>query len=319
VSISVVSSAPSLHDFRREVLQGLRDCPKHLPCKYFYDRRGAALFDRICQLGEYYLTRTELSIMRRHATSIAGRIGTESMLIEYGSGNSTKTQLILDHIGLPAAYVPVDMALGSLMQSAESLVARYPDLEVLPVCADFSELFEIPETSFEPARRVVYFPGSTIGNFEPRAASTLLSQIRGRCGAQGGAIIGIDLQKEKRLIESAYNDRQHVTDEFNLNLLRRINRELGADFELARFRHRAVYNEFAGRVESYLVSQSQQVVTIGGEAFPFARGEPVCTEYSYKYTLDGFARLAEEAGLSLADSWIDNHGWFAVVYLIRRA
>jgi dimethylhistidine N-methyltransferase len=299
----------------REVLAGLARPQKQLPCKYFYDERGSHLFDEICELEEYYLTRCELAILRRHAGQMAGRIGTGCALIEYGSGSSLKTRLLLDRLDRPAAYVPVDISGEHLLHSARQLARAYPGLEVVPVCADFTRPFALPKLRQPPRRRVVYFSGSTIGNFGPAEATALLAGIARLCGPGGGLLIGVDLKKDRAVLEPAYDDSRGVTAAFNLNLLARINRELGADFDLIRFRHRAFYNEGAGRIEMHLVSLATQTVHVGGTAFELAEGETICTEYSYKYGLDEFRELAARAGLGLEQVWTDEKGLFSVQYL----
>jgi len=306
---------PAAQTFYDDVVAGLSRPERSLPCKYFYDERGSKLFEQICQLDEYYLTRTELSIMRRHAGQMAEQIGRGVMLVEYGSGSSIKTRILLDHLADPVAYVPVDISRDHLQQSADDLHRHYPDLEVLPVCADFTEDFELPVSRREPTHDAVYFPGSTIGNFQPQAAQAMLRRIVRLCGCGGGLLIGIDLQKDARTLEAAYDDSQGVTAQFNLNLLRRINRELDGDIRVQDFRHLARYNEALGRIEIYLVSRCDQTIRIGDHAFDLAEGETIHTENSHKYTIDGFADLAAAAGLTLRRHWTDPQDRFAVLHL----
>lgn len=305
---------PTQQVFMDEVVSGLRDSPRHLPCKYFYDHAGSQLFDKICDLDEYYLTRTELTIMRGHAAEMAEQIGPGVMLVEYGSGSSLKTRLLLEQLAAPAAYVPVDISRKHLQYTANTLSSHFPEVEVLPVCADFTRPFELPTPQQPPTHAAVYFPGSTIGNFPPDAAHQLLAQIAPLCGVGGGLLIGIDLQKDVAIIESAYNDTSGVTAEFNLNLLRRINRELGADFDLSSFTHQAEYNPSIGRIEMYLVSETDQEVALNGETISFSAGERICTEYSYKYTVEQFAELAAKVGLTLRRAWTDANGFFGVLH-----
>ncbi|MEM6329008.1 MAG: L-histidine N(alpha)-methyltransferase [Planctomycetota bacterium] len=307
---------PAVEAFFADVVEGLSGERKSLPCKYFYDEHGSQLFDQICELEEYYPTRTELQIMRRHAGHIAQQIGEGAMLVEYGSGSSTKTRLLLDHLPAPAAYVPVDISREHLALTAEKLRRAYPGLEVLPVCADFTEPFDLPESSTPPTHNAVYFPGSTIGNFEPAAARRMLSQIVDLCGCGGGLLIGVDLRKDAATLEAAYDDRLGVTADFNLNLLARINRELDGGFDLDLFEHRARYDEQRGRVEMSLVSLADQTVAVRDQTFDFARGEAIHTEYSHKYTVEGFAGLAAGAGLNLHEHWTDDDGRFAVLHLV---
>lgn len=314
-TIDLHDFAPEREVFRQDVIQGLRAPIKSIPCKYFYDERGSRLFDDICGLDEYYLTRTELAIMRRFGDEMAGRIGSRSLLIEYGSGSSIKTRILLDHLREPAAYVPIDISREHLARSVADLAAAYPGLEVLPVCADYTQDFTLPTGSRPASHKTVYFPGSTIGNFSQDEARGFLTRIAGACGEGGGLLIGVDLKKDPEIIERAYNDRKGVTAAFNLNLLERINRELGADFALDHFRHQAIYNAEAGRIEMYLVCVLPQVVHLGDQEFPFQEGDRILTECSYKYGLDDFAQLAASAGLKVEHVWTDDQRLFSVQYL----
>jgi dimethylhistidine N-methyltransferase len=302
--------------FLRDVIHGLRQHQKEIPCKYFYDDRGSALFDEICELDEYYLTRTELAILDEHAPEMAAALGADCELIEFGSGSGLKTRLLLDQLYEPRAYLPIDVANDALDRSTQELASRFPGLVILPVHADFTGPLLLPETGDPRARRVVYFPGSTIGNFSPRAAVGLLSTIAWLVGNGGGLLIGLDLDKDESIVWPAYNDRRGVTAAFNLNLLERINRELDADFDLSQFGHRADYVRAKERVEMHLVSQKAQVVRVSGTEFSFNQGESIHTECSYKYSLDHFGRLTSQAGFTLARQWLDPRGYFAVQYLV---
>ena len=305
--------APAADDLRRDALAGLAAAQKTLPCKYFYDDRGSALFDQICALPEYYPTRTELAISRQYAAEMATACGPHALLVELGSGSSTKTRVLLDHLRAPAAYVPVDIARDFLRASADSLAAAYPGLTVQPVCADFTRPFTPPAL---PARRtVVYFPGSTIGNFTATEATALLTSIAALVGETGGVLIGVDLQKPVAALEAAYNDAQGVTAAFNKNLLVRLNRELAADFDLEHFAHRAVWDADAGRIEMRLLSLRDQRVHIDGHTFTFTTGEHIRSEYSHKYTLEQFAGMAAAAGLRVHQVWTDREQLFSVQYL----
>lgn len=303
--------------FLRDVVYGLSQSNKELQCKYFYDERGSKLFDQICELDEYYLTRTEQQIMLDHADEMAAQLGSGVMLIEFGSGSSTKSRVLLDALIDPVAYVPLDISEEHLLKTAAQLASAYPDLEILPLVADFTQPFVLPRAVRKHSHAAVYFPGSTIGNFVPEAAARLIQRITGILGPQGGLLIGIDLQKERTTIEAAYNDSMGVTEEFNLNVLHRVNRELGADFDVEQFRHRAIYNAVAGRVEISVVSNINQVVTVDGHQFAFQAGEQMLTEYSHKYTIDGFATLAARAGLNLHKCWTDDRQLFAVLHLVN--
>lgn len=313
---ALIDVAPDRSEFFDDVIAALSESQKRLPCKYFYDQRGSELFEQICELDEYYLTRTELQIMRANAGEIADQIGPGVMLVEYGSGSSVKTRILLDALHDPVAYVPVDISREHLQQVAGRLARAYPRIEILPVCADFAQSFALPTSRREPSHTAVFFPGSTIGNFALPKARALLSQISRLCRTGGGLVIGIDLRKDRESLEAAYNDRFGVTAVFNRNLLVRINRELGADFDLRKFRHTARFDSTASRVEMHLVSQCRQTVTIGEHEFEFERGESVCTEHSHKYTIDSFAELAAKVGLALHKSWCDPRQLFAVLHFV---
>ena len=316
-----LQSLPQLYDFepqqktfREEVLQGLQDARKELPSKYFYDEVGSQLFEQICELDEYYPTRTELGIMQERMPEIAALLGSNCLLIEYGSGSSTKTRLLLDALRDPAGYVPIDISKEQLLRSAADLAQAYPDLEVLPVCADYTSDFDLPRPNKPVARRVAYFPGSTIGNFDREPALHFLRQLARVCQG-GGLLIGVDLKKDFNILHRAYNDSQGLTAQFNKNLLVRINQELDADFQLQHFGHYAFYNPAQSRVEMHLVSLKDQVVHIGETKISFKLGESVWTESSYKYTLDEFAKLAASAGFAVEQVWTDARQLFSVQYL----
>ena len=312
---AILDQQPEAAEFYSEVVQGLQSSPKHLPCKYLYDERGSQLFDDICDLDEYYLTRAEDQIIKQRAAEMAEQIGPGVMLVEYGSGSSHKTRALLSMLERPAAYVPVDISREHLENASQKISEAFTEIEVLPVCADFTQPFDLPESRQPPTHAAVFFPGSTIGNFERRSVRMMLQQIAELCGRGGGLIIGIDLQKDVATVESAYNDSRGVTAEFNLNLLRHINRELDGDFDLDQYQHRAVYDTVEDRVEISLVSQRDQRVTIRDHAFDFDEDEQIVTEYSHKYTVEGFAELAAEAGLTLRKTWTDNREMFAVLHL----
>jgi len=304
--------------FHADVVTGLNGSPKSLPCKYFYDELGCRLFDRICELPEYYPTRTELGIMRAHAREMASLVGSESLLVELGSGSSQKTRVLLDQLPHLHGYVPVDISRDYLERAREELGREYPHLLVAPVRADYSRPFALPREARGARRTIVYFPGSTLGNLPTAEARRFLTRLLPICGRSGGLLIGVDLQKERTVVEAAYNDAAGVTAAFNLNLLVRINRELGANFDLSRFSHRAFYEPGHGRIEMHLVSSARQSVRIGERSFAFEGGEPIVTEYSYKYSLDGFRQLAGSAGFDVRRVWTDERGWFGVKFLTAR-
>ena len=301
--------------FLEEALAGLKKEQKTLPCKYFYDRRGSQLFDQICDLPEYYPTRTEAGIMQGNIAEMAALFGPDCLLVEYGSGSSTKTRILLDHLPDLAGYVPMDISREHLYQTADSLCAAYPNLDILPLCADYTQKFALPDTGRAVQSRVVYFPGSTIGNFHRAEAAVFLKRIAEVCGPGGGLLIGVDLRKSPQVLEPAYNDTQGVTAAFNLNLLHRMNSELGADFDLDGFAHYAFYNEIVGRIEMHLLSLNAQTIHLGGETIRFEEDETIWTECSYKYSLPEFAAMAKSAGFEVRQVWTDCDQKFSVQYL----
>jgi dimethylhistidine N-methyltransferase len=311
---NTVADLSAKRSFRDEVIAGLTSSPRTLPCKYFYDERGAELFQKICELPEYYITRKEIGILRLHSADIATALGPDIELIGLGTGAGTKTRILLEELKTPRVYIPIDISKEQLEKSSARFRQRFPDLQILPVCADYLEPFELPLPRKLSARSVIYFPGSTIGNFEPDAAVAFLERLVDLTGHGGGLVIGVDLQKDPHVLERAYNDTGKVTAAFNLNLLARINRELGADFDLTNWEHRASYNQSAGRIEMYVVSGEKQLVRIDTQHFSFAAGEAILTEDSYKYTPSGFAALARKAGFRLEKLWSDNAQFFGVFY-----
>jgi dimethylhistidine N-methyltransferase len=302
-------------DFLTEALAGLSQPQKTLPCKFLYDEEGSRLFNEICELEEYYPTRTENQILRDNINGIASLIGSECRLVEFGSGSSTKTRHLLTHLPSLSGYIPIDISGAQLLESAIQLAGEFPDLEICPLEADYGGISEIPDTKRKPRRTVAFFPGSTIGNFNPVAAIDFLRNIALLCGIDGGLLIGFDRKKPRRVLEPAYNDRKGVTARFNLNILARANRELGANFDLSAFRHHAPYNETHGRIEMHLVSERAQIVNVDSQQFSFEEGEYITTEHSYKYTLPGFAGLALRAGFELVRNWEDRNRLFSVLFL----
>jgi dimethylhistidine N-methyltransferase len=312
-----------LHDFKparerflAEVLSGLRKSQKELPSKYFYDEEGSHLFERICTLDEYYIPRTEAAIMETYIEEMAELLGPRVLLVEYGSGNCAKTRFLLDHLHEPVAYVPIDISRERLLSAARELAADYPEMEVLPVCADYTSGFDLPVPRRPSERAVVYFPGSTIGNFDPVPAKLFLEHVAGVCHPGGGLLIGVDLKKDPRVLHRAYNDSSGVTAAFNLNLLERINRDLNCDFRLDWFQHYAFYNPGESRVELHLVSLREQTVHLDNVVIPFVEGESIWTESSYKFNVDEFEQMAVAAGFKVERAWTDNQQWFSVQYLV---
>lgn len=303
---------PELEDFLDEVLRGLASTPKRLSPKFFYDQRGSELFERICQLPEYYPTRTEIGILQACGPELARLVGSASVLIELGSGASRKVRLLLEQLR-PRAYIGVDISRDFLLQATHSLAQDYPWIEVHAFCADLC----LPITLAHPPKgqRLAFYPGSSIGNFEPEEAETFLRNLCPLLGPGGGLVIGVDLKKDPARLHAAYNDTAGVTAAFNLNLLLRLQRELGADLNAGGFRHKAFFNEALGRIEMHLESLRSQVVRIGGRKFTFAEGERLHTENSYKYSIEEFQALASRAGLTPVQTWTDAESLFSVHYL----
>lgn len=308
---------PGIASLREEVLHGLAQDPKAIPPKFFYDARGSSLFDAICELPEYYPTRTEVAILQTYAQEIAELVGPDVVLIELGSGASKKVRLLLDCLR-PAAYVGVDISKDFLLESTYRLAADYPWLDVHAACADFSQNLDL---SYCPAasKKLVFFPGSSIGNFDRSHALTLLQQLRHTLSPHGGLLIGVDLKKDSKVLHAAYNDAQGVTANFNLNLLKRIQNELSTDLQLDDFTHYAFYNDSLGRVEMHLASRRQQRLRIEDHRFEFRKGETIHTENSYKYSVAEFQALAQRAGYQPQKAWTDPKGLFSVHYLTASA
>ena len=310
-----VDLEPVVEDFETAVVAGLGAAPKTLPCKFFYDRAGSELFSRICELDEYYPTRTEIGLLGRISSDIARLMGPDCHLIEFGSGDGIKVRLLLDAVDALAGYTAVDISRDHLKRSAEDLARLYPDIEIAAVCADYTKPFDVPPPSAKAdARRVGFFPGSTIGNFTPAEAVEFL-RTAAKLLEGGDLIIGVDLKKDIARLESAYNDSEGVTAAFNLNLLARINRELSGDFIIDAFEHRAHYDPVAGRIEMHLISRRDQFVTVGGRRFDFVAGETIHTENSYKYAIEDFREIAAKAGFKAVGGWTDDENLFSIHYL----
>lgn len=308
-------TSPTKEQFLRDVLDGLTQPQKTLPCKYLYDERGSQLFERICAVEEYYPTRTELEIMQQSAEEMADCLGTDCIVVELGSGASVKTQILLNHLAQPAAYVPVDISKKHLAATARRMAERYPGLPIHPICADFTGSLTVSSLPPCGKKNVIYFPGSTIGNLSPTEATALLQRMAELSGRGGGLLIGFDLKKSAAILEPAYNDQAGVTSDFNLNILEHINRELEADFQKEAFRHRAYFNEEESRVEMHLISQSDQTIRISGTEFSIVQNETIHTENSYKYSMELFAAITNSAGFTLEKTWLDPKQYFCIQYL----
>ncbi len=306
---------PTLADFRAEAIAGLQRQPKFLGAKYLYDRVGSQLFDRITELPEYYLTRTELAILAAAAPALRELLA-DSLLIEFGSGSSRKIRILLDAIPELRAYLALDISKEHLVHCCRNLAGLYPQLPVIAVCADFCQPLELPDLGeLSQARRVAFFPGSSVGNFEPEELATFLENTAHLLGPGGGLLIGVDLKKSATLLEPAYDDAAGVSAEFALNLLARLNREMAADFDLGQFRYRACYNGEAGRIEMALESCSDRTYRIAGETVHFAAGEKLRTENSYKFDIGEFQAIAARHGFRAERVWTDPQQWFSLHYL----
>ena len=300
--------------FLADIMAGLAASPKCVPPKHFYDRHGSELFDAICRLPEYYPTRTEMALLRDHAADIAALVGRGAHVIEFGCGATVKVQLLLRALDTPASYVGVDISRDFLIQATQALAYDYPNMPVVAVCADFTRNFRMPSLPGRGAR-LGFFPGSTIGNLPPDEAAEFLSHAAGVLRPGGALVVGVDLQKDPAVLNAAYNDSQGITAAFNLNLLRRINGELGGTFDLRQFAHAAHYDEEQGRIEMHLQSLADQQVRVRGQTFAFQTGETIHTENSYKYTVAQFQALARGAGLRPLRAWVDADHLFSIHYL----
>jgi L-histidine Nalpha-methyltransferase len=312
--INLIDLAPTQESFREAVLAGLSRERKAIPCKFLYDARGSELFEQICELPEYYPTRTERRILARRAGEIAALAGPRPQLVEFGSGSSGKTRILLEALQ-PSCYVPIDIARDQLEAAALELTRRFDEIEVIPICADYTRDDFIPALPWAGGARIGFFPGSTIGNLETDEAEAFLDRCATLLGPDGGLVIGVDLRKDHAVLDAAYNDAQGVTAEFNLNLLERMNRELDGDFDVARFAHEAFYEEREGRIEIYIRSLARQHVRVAGRTFAFDADERIHTEYSYKYDIESFQRLAGRAGFYPEAAWTDPRALFSVHFL----
>lgn len=312
-NVSFHNAHPSVGDGRKELLAGLQQAQKYISPKWFYDERGSQLFEEITRLPEYYPTRTEVSILEENRGEISARCGSDCVIIEPGSGSCEKIRLLLNSLR-PAAYVPLDISADFLRETALQLGSEYPWLPVKAICADFNSDWSFLER-LPAGKRVVFYPGSTIGNLAPTEALDFLERVREVIGEDGGMLVGVDLHKSTDRLQAAYNDAAGVTADFNLNLLARLNRELDAEFDPGAFSHRAFYNEADQRIEMHLVSNRDQRVRCNGSYIELGEGESIHTENSYKYTIEGFASLAGIAGLALRQSWLDPDRLFSVHYL----
>lgn len=300
---------PRLADMRSEIIEGLRSNPKSIPPKYFYDERGSRLFDEICRSEEYYATRTEIELLRKHVAEISEVAGPDCLLVELGSGSSIKVRLLLDSLR-PSAYMPIDISRDYLFNTANQLAEDCPWLDVHATCMDYTQQLDLP---YDPGlRRVIFFPGSSIGNFEPAGAKRLLTMIADKMNPGDALVVGVDLKKDKAVLDAAYNDAGGITAAFNKNVLEHINNKLGANFNLDNFTHVAFYNEQSGRVEMHLESLHDQIVMVAGQPAYIKRGERIHTENSYKYSVEEFVAMGGEAGMTHLKTWTDPRRLFSI-------
>jgi L-histidine Nalpha-methyltransferase len=301
-------------DILDEITNGLKKSPKRLPTKLFYDEKGSQLFDKICELDEYYPTRTELKILNDNIEDITSHFGDKCMLVELGSGSSTKIRLLIDHLPTLTAYVPIDISSEHLIYSAECLKADNPTLKVYPLVADYTKEFALPKINEKYKTIDAFYPGSTIGNFTPEKARSFLEKVANTFGKDSGLLIGVDLKKDRSILDAAYNDSNGVTAEFNLNILNHINNLVNADFDINKFSHYAFYNEDVGRIEMHLISKESQEVKIDDEIISFEKNENILTEYSYKYSLQDFKNLVNGI-YDVEKIWVDDNRLFSVQFL----
>ena len=307
---------PKEESFKEAVISGLSNHSKSLPCKFFYDLVGSELFDQLCGTDEYYVTRTEISILKNNIKEICEHIGIKSHFLEFGSGSSNKVRILLDALNKPYSYTAIDISREHLLNSCRELAGIYPSILVRAICADYSQAFKLPKMFSKLDNVVAFFPGSSLSNFDQADAVYFLSCVANILKqSRGGLLIGIDLKKDAKILEAAYDDSKGITAKFNLNILERANKEIGTNFDLSKFQHRAIYNQEMGRVEMHLVSLANQVISIGHHGYEFIADEYIHTENSYKYSLDQFETMWREAGFSSSRVWSDDNDYFSVHYL----
>lgn len=314
--IQFIDMKPKEADFRKEVIEGLSRVPKKIPPKFFYDAKGSILFEKITDTSEYYVTKSEEEILRDNGRSISEEVGEGRYVIEYGSGNSRKSGMLISSLKGPAAFAMIDISHDALSRSAESLSSMFPELRIFSICADYLRMGDIPTVKGSRGKLIVFL-GSTIGNFEPQNACKFLDMCYHDMEEGDAMLVGVDLKKDREVLNSAYNDSENYTAMFNTNLLERIRRELNSDIDPARFRHVAFYNEDAGRIEMHLESLEDQDFTVDGRSFHMKKGETIHTENSYKYSRDDFTKLAESAGLKTGRVWSDSRNYFGLFYLYK--
>lgn len=311
-----VDYQPKVEDFRSAVLAGFSAARKSVPPKFFYDEQGSTLFERIGETKEYYLTRTEIGLLRDKGPEIAELAGSQAVIVEYGCGSSRKVRALLDNLDAPAEYIGIDISRQHLGRVVADIASNYAEMRVGGICADFSANLDLPrEAGLNGERKLGFFPGSTIGNMSPDEAREFLSGVRRHVADDGALVIGVDLKKDEQILHAAYNDADGVTAAFNLNILHRMNRELDGQIDVDEFEHLAFYNQGEGRIEMHLKSRIDQTVLIAGREFDFARGETIHTENSYKFHIEDFSELAGQAGFATEAVWTDADDLFSIHYL----
>ena len=316
--IELLDLEPKTVNFLKEILMGLSKSQKTIHPKYLYDKKGSEIFEMICNLPEYYPTSAERSILQLHGKEIARLIGRDALIIEPGAGSCEKTRILLHFLNKPSGYVPIEISREILLRMTMELSDEFTDLRLFPVCADFTQDIDLPLTvESQRGNKVIFFPGSTIGNLHPFEATIFLKKLSKLVGTNGELLIGVDLKKDPSILESAYNDSSGVTASFNLNLLTRLNREADANFQLNNFQHEAIYNQKLGRVEMHLRSKIPQLVRVNQTIFRFREGETIHTECSYKYTVEEFCEFAAKARFVIKKFWLDEKNQFAVYYFSR--
>ncbi len=313
--MQIYDCEPQINDLREVVQNGLQQPQKTLPNTLLFDDIGLQLFEKVCDARDYYPARTELALMHECVDQISSLAGSNCLLIEYGSGSIQKTRILLDHLPELAGYVPIDISKDYLVRSASKVALEYPNLEILPVCTDYNQFFNLPCPSNPCKRRLAYHAGITIGNVHPSQASAFLARVRQTCGDHGALLLSVDLKKDPRVLEAAYNDSEERVAAFSLNMLMHLNRELGANFQVEQFRYQSIYNPDMGRMEMYLISCEEQTVYFNDQSFKFASGERIWTDCSYKYTLKEFADIASQAGWSTKHVWQDGDELLSIYYL----
>jgi len=319
IADEVDDSSQASGTFKAEIIAGLKHTPKRIQSKFFYDERGSRLFEEITLLEEYYLTRVEIEILQKYLSEMAALIGPKAVVIEFGTGAGVKTRMLIEALDKPKSFIPIDISREQLNEASRELAARFPSLDIRPVCADYTSTIAIPLDSETAGKKIVFFPGSTIGNFTPEEAVGFLRQVAKLAGPDGALLIGFDRNKSTKVLEDAYNDNLGITAKFNLNLIHRINREFAVNIPVENFDHFAFFNNDESRIEMHLISRVEQTLMLGGEEIHLGAGEHIITEYSYKYSSPAFQGLLGSSGFVVQARWTDSNGYFEVCYCITKS